>query len=73
MTMPDERARALRWAGELLSELQSSPDVPQDIRSRARTILRHYPSGFEINLREDREARSGPVTPNVENGVEDAP
>lgn len=73
MTMPDERARALRWAGELLNELQSNPAVPQDIRSRARTILRHYPSDFEINLREDREARSSPVTSKVEKGVEDAP
>lgn len=36
MTMPDERARALRFAGEMLRELQHNPDVPEAIRREAR-------------------------------------
>ena len=59
MTMPYERARALRWAGQLLSELQNCPEVPEENRSRADTILRHYPSTFEIDLWEGLETRAG--------------
>lgn len=43
MTMPDERARALRFAGEILREMRSRPDVPDDLRQQAQFILRHYP------------------------------
>lgn len=43
MTMPDERARALRFAGEILREMRSRLDVPDDLRQQARFILRHYP------------------------------
>jgi hypothetical protein len=44
MTMPDERARALRFAGEILREMRSRPDVPDDLRQQAQFILRHYPA-----------------------------
>jgi hypothetical protein len=43
MTMPDERARALRFAGEILREMKSRKDVPEDLRQQARVTLRHYP------------------------------
>jgi len=46
--MPDERARALRWAGEFLREVQACEQIPKDLREQARRILRHYPSGREI-------------------------
>ncbi len=48
MTTPSERTRALRWAGELLSEMQNSPDIPDGFRQQAERILRHYPSTNDI-------------------------
>jgi hypothetical protein len=48
MTMPDERARALRFAGEMLREIQRNPDVPEAIRREARVTLRHYPSVLDL-------------------------
>jgi len=48
MTMPDERARALRWAGEFLREVQACEQIPKDLREQASRVLRHYPSGREI-------------------------
>ena len=47
MTMPYERTRALRWAGEFLEKLKSV-DLPEDIKREIQYILRHYPSGLEI-------------------------
>lgn len=43
MTMPDERARALRFAGEVLREMLTRDDVPNDLKQQARVTLRHYP------------------------------
>ena len=43
MTMPFERTRALRWAGEFLNEL-SGVDLPEHIKRQIPYILRHYPS-----------------------------
>jgi hypothetical protein len=48
MTMPCERTRALRFAGEVLQELLSRHDVPADLKHQARVTLRHYPSAAEI-------------------------
>lgn len=48
MTMPDERARALRFAGEMLREMLIRPDVPQDLRQQARATLRHYPTEAQL-------------------------
>lgn len=47
MTMPCERTRALRWAGEFLEKLRGV-DLPADIKREIPYILRHYPSAFEI-------------------------
>ena len=55
MTMLDERARALRWAGEFLREVRACEQIPKDLREQARRILRHYPSAQEI----EREATYG--------------
>lgn len=41
--MPNERARALRLAGEILREMLARDDVPEDLRYQARGALRHYP------------------------------
>jgi hypothetical protein len=48
MTMPNERTRALRWAGEFLHDMASSPAVSDALRQEAKCILRHYPSAQEI-------------------------
>jgi hypothetical protein len=43
MTMPNERTRALRQAGELLRTIKCRKDVPADLREQAGWALRHYP------------------------------
>lgn len=54
MTMPKERTRALRWAGEFLIECRSR-ELPEDLARQIPYILRHYPSKAEIA----REANNG--------------
>lgn len=48
MTTPQERTRALRFAGEVLQELLKRDDVPADLKSQARATLRHYPDRFQL-------------------------
>ena len=51
MTLPDERFRAVRWARNFLQELQDpkkTPGVPKIVRQQAYSILRHYPSDWEM-------------------------
>lgn len=48
MTMPCERTRALRWAGEFLREIQKSETATDEQKRTASVILRHYPSNNEI-------------------------
>lgn len=48
MTTPDERTRALRYAGELVTLILGRDDVPEDIRRMALYVDRHYPSAEEI-------------------------
>lgn len=48
MTTRDERERAVFAAGEFLCDLgdpRRTPNVPREIRERARRLLRHYPVG----------------------------
>ena len=56
MTMPDERFRAVLYAEEFLRAL-SNPSitkrVPKEIRQRARGILRHYPSTWDMQRAAD--------------------
>ena len=67
MTTPEERTRALIFAGELLAELSNplkTPDVPGTIRESARHVLRHYPDkGYILDIAEqaERGALSGPL------------
>jgi len=52
MTLPDERYRALKQGKKLLEELcdpGKTPRVPSLVRDRARGVLRHYPSDYEID------------------------
>jgi hypothetical protein len=52
MTLPEERYRALKQSKKLLEELcdpGKTPRVPSIIRDRARGILRHFPSDYELD------------------------
>ena len=48
MTLPKERTRALRLAGELLKKVMRSKECPESIRLQAETVLRHYPDAWDI-------------------------
>jgi hypothetical protein len=52
MTLPDERYRAIKQSKKLLEELcdpGKTPRVPSLVRDRARTLLRHFPSEYELD------------------------
>ncbi|MBH2018489.1 MAG: hypothetical protein I8H91_02770 [Burkholderiales bacterium] len=55
MTMPNERTRALRWAGEFLREAKRHEGLPEELRKQIPFILRHYPSALDI----EHQARHG--------------
>lgn len=58
MTMPCERTRALRFAGEFLNSIQQDRTMSEAFRNEARHILRHYPSNDEIRRMALESARS---------------
>jgi hypothetical protein len=63
MTMPSERARALRWAGEFLREAMEIPELPVDIKREIKAILRHYPTAAEIAHQAKFGSRPGGMVP----------
>ena len=58
MTLPDERYRAVKFAEQFLSRLAGGQyaRVPKAVRDEARSVLRHYPSEYDMN----RAARGAP-------------
>ena len=60
MTLPDERYRAVQWAERFLREIATDrkkyPRVPAAVRREAYSILRHYPSTWDL----DRAADAAP-------------
>jgi hypothetical protein len=53
MTLPDERYRAVRQAEQFLKDLcdpSKSPRVPKQIRREASSILKHYPSAWDMDV-----------------------
>jgi hypothetical protein len=58
MTLPDERYRAVKWAEGFLKRLAGGeiPRVPKAVRDEARSILRHYPSDYDMQ----RTAQAAP-------------
>lgn len=59
MTLPDERYRAVRAAERFMQDLldpRKTPRVPKMIRAQARSVLRHYPSSYDL----DRAAAASP-------------
>jgi len=59
MTMPAERTRALRWAGEFMRELQRSDGIEPALKREIQAILRHYPSGAEIKAHVEINPNAG--------------
>jgi len=53
MTLPDERYRAVLAAEQFMRDLRDpkmTPRIPKEIRQRARGVLRHYPSSWDMDL-----------------------
>jgi hypothetical protein len=50
MTLPDERYRAVLQTQRFLTELVAGthPRVPKDVRRMASALLKHYPSGWDM-------------------------
>ena len=51
MTLPDERYRAVLMAERFLKDLcdrSKTPRIPKEIRSRASSVLRHFPSQYDM-------------------------
>lgn len=51
MTLPDERYRAVTWARNFLYDLcdsKKTPGIPKAVRQQAHSILRHYPSDWDL-------------------------
>ena len=48
MTMPDERTRALLWAGSFLVDIARDEALPTPVRRKAATIARHFPTVEDV-------------------------
>ena len=58
MTLPYERTRSVVYTREFLLDLTNSkvtPRLPRYIRDTARSLLRHYPNNFEMEIVSERE------------------
>ena len=52
MTLPDERYRAIQRTRHFLMSLmdpKETPRVPRAIRGQAYSLLRHYPSDYDLD------------------------
>lgn len=57
MTLPDERYRAVVQTRRFLLDLCNSehtPRVPKLIRDTARSMLRHYPTQYDMQIASDQ-------------------
>ena len=53
MTLPCERYNAIKYTENFLKDLmdpKKTPRVPKEIRQMAYRCLRHYPSGYNLDL-----------------------
>jgi hypothetical protein len=53
MTLPDERYRAVMQTMRFLTALQDTteyPRVPKKVRQQALSLLRHYPSAYDMKV-----------------------
>lgn len=65
MTTPMERARALRFAHEVLSLVRTRADVPEDLRRQAHVTLRHLPAPHDIAFMAKRPVLNWWIQPEV--------
>jgi hypothetical protein len=49
MTLPDERYRAVVQTQRFLLRILTTPRVPKAVKDEARSMLRHYPSDYDMN------------------------
>lgn len=52
MTLPDERYRAIQTTRHFLMSLldpKETPKIPREVRARAHSLLRHYPSDYDLD------------------------
>lgn len=66
MTVPIERTNAVVWTGDFLYDLidpKKTPRVPKDVRERAKRLLRHYPSAYDMEVIARREDQDLSVSP----------
>jgi hypothetical protein len=55
MTTPVERKNAVIYTEKFLLELLRDQTLPDEVRERARSLLRHYPSEMYMDLIAERE------------------
>ena len=60
VTLPIERTRAVLQTEDFLRSLVGRPDCPDDVRSGARFLLRHFPS--KADLQHAAEIEAGTAT-----------
>ena len=49
MTLPDERYRAVMWAGKFLQSIANTRSgLSTELKDEARNILRHYPNEWDL-------------------------
>lgn len=48
MTLPHERTRSVLETERFLREICRNSELPPDIRSQAKGLLRHYPSAYQV-------------------------
>jgi hypothetical protein len=49
MTLPDERYRAVVQTQKFLLRILTTPRVPKAVKDEARSLLRHYPSEYDMS------------------------
>jgi hypothetical protein len=57
MTLPTERTNAVLKTEKFLLDLcnpKATPRVPKEVRERARSLLRHYPSDYDMEFMDGR-------------------
>jgi len=57
MTLPTERTDAVLRTEKFLLDLcnpKTTPRVPKEVRDRARSLLRHYPSQYDMEYMDGR-------------------
>ena len=48
MTLPDERYRSVVQTRRFLLKILTTPRVPKAVKDEARSMLRHYPSDYDM-------------------------